>query len=90
MSEYDLNAFKGLGMDQSSYLAKVKHRVHIILTNKEVLDGFIFTMHDERIVDLMNDKRGFIPFHHGDRKNMIVLNKEQIRSIENRQEKFHL
>jgi hypothetical protein len=64
-----------------SFLPKEQRRVNIVMIDGEVHSGQVFAYEGERIVDLMNDDRKFIPFFDKNNREVIVINKSQIRAI---------
>ncbi|MEO0400008.1 MAG: J domain-containing protein [Pseudomonadota bacterium] len=46
--------------------------VSVVLVDGERFDGFVYLKHDERLVDLLNDKRAFIPFKRDDDGTVII------------------
>lgn len=67
-------------MKDTSFRSKQKVRVDLQLEDGSVLDGFIFCSQGERISDVLNDVREFIPFetHTCD---IMMLRKGVIASI---------
>ena len=59
-----------------------KKGLHITLTFDidKVRTGFLFIQSDERLVDLMNDDRQFLPFEDDD-GNFLIIRKSAISEI---------
>lgn len=72
-------------MKNTSHRSKKKVRVDLQLHDGTVLDGFVFCSPGERISDVLNDVREFIPFetHTND---IMMLRKGVIASIVAREE----
>lgn len=67
-------------MKDTAYRSKQKVRVDLQLQDGSVLDGFVFCSQGERVSDVLNDAREFIPFetHTND---IMMLRKSVIASI---------
>jgi len=70
-------------------------KVHVSLFTGETFWGYVYLKDDERVQDLMNDDRKFIPFKkvHLERgpksqvtESNLVVNKDAIASLEERGE----
>ncbi|GAA0700649.1 hypothetical protein GCM10009104_32100 [Marinobacterium maritimum] len=60
---------------------KNAHRVYLKLTSGKSMDGHLFMYDAERITDLLNDERLFIPFFNRQERKTLVINKSQIQYI---------
>jgi hypothetical protein len=65
--------------------SKDKTSVSITIDGDDVLDGSLFIPSHERLVDVLNDERMFLPFETTDGE-FLVINKAIVRTIANRQE----
>lgn len=70
---------------------KIPQKVMIVQTNNEKCWGFLYCFPDERIQDLLNDERQFLPFYGismsksrsaADLNKMTLINKNFIAKIE--------
>ena len=65
---------------KKGYVKKARYPVTLKLMDGEIVDGFVYMQVDERLVDMLNDDRSFVPFEDGDRE-MHVINKSSISKI---------
>ncbi len=70
----------GVNDVMKGYIKKARYPVTLKLMDGEVVDGFVYMQVDERLVDMMNDDRNFVPFEDKDRE-MHVINKSSISKI---------
>lgn len=61
-------------------IRKEKFPVNLKLMDGEVSDVYVFLQADERLVDMLNDERQFLPFE-SHTKEMFVINKASISKI---------
>ncbi|MEM9168790.1 MAG: DnaJ domain-containing protein [Pseudomonadota bacterium] len=54
----------------------------VTLTNQDPFLGAVFLKHDERLIDLLNDPRAFIPMRNADGAPMIVAKSSIVSIIE--------
>ena len=59
---------------------KIRTEVELTLTDGSVLAGFFFVHAEQRVLDIVNDDRAFLPFEHVDGQ-VTVLNKSLIAHI---------
>ena len=59
---------------------KIKTEVELVLTDGTVLNGAMFMHADQRVLDLVNDERRFVPFSRFDGP-VKVINKAMIAQI---------
>ncbi len=59
---------------------KTKTEVELTLTDGSVLAGVLFMHADQRVLDIVNDDRAFIPFEDADGQ-LTVINKSMIAHI---------
>lgn len=52
-------------------------RVHLVLVDGSTLDGALFLAAGERLQDLLNDPKSFLPFRTADQA-MLMINKASI------------
>ena len=64
---------------------KDKSPVEIAIDGGDVLEGSLFIPSHERLVDVLNDERTFLPFE-TDGGDFLVINKSIIRTIADRQD----
>ncbi len=62
------------------YIKKARYPVTLKLIDSEVVDGSVYMQVEERLADMMNVDRGFVPFEDEDRE-MHVINKSSISKI---------
>lgn len=63
-----------------SFRSKNAAKVRVTLAGGDAFDGFVFLTVGDRLIDLLNDDRAFIPIRRDDGETMIVA-KQQIASI---------
>ena len=68
------------------YRPKKKAGVQLLLHDGSELSGSLFLLANQRIVDIVNDPRMFVPFMRSD-GTVIVLNKSAIMQIVPREQK---
>ncbi|HSG03547.1 MAG TPA: hypothetical protein VLA39_07415 [Marinobacterium sp.] len=64
---------------------KTKLKVYVKMSDGQRLLGFFYVSSDERLQDILNDDRGFLPLHAvGDngKYSMVVLSKRYMQQIE--------
>ncbi len=66
--------------DSEKHVDKDHRLVRVRLMDGTEVKGKIFTVQGDRVVDLMNDGRQFIPFEN-DETSIIVLNKAAIMGV---------
>ena len=71
-------------MSDSFIPTKDKSSVEITIDGGDVLEGSLFITSHERLVDVLNDERTFLPFE-TDAGKFLVINKAIIRTIGDRQ-----
>ncbi|MCH9018818.1 MAG: hypothetical protein IIA73_00410 [Proteobacteria bacterium] len=59
---------------------KTRTEVELTLTDGSVLAGFFFVHAEQRVLDIVNDDRAFLPFEDADGQ-LTVLNKSMIAHI---------
>ena len=59
---------------------KVKNKVELVLDDGTVMKGCLFLSPQQRILDILNDERAFLPFEDGE-GTLIVILKTSIRRI---------
>lgn len=66
-------------MFEKTEIARHKKRipVHLVLADGAKLEGDVFLVRGERLIDMLNDQRGFIPFQDGTGR-VTMLSKGQI------------
>lgn len=67
-------------LKDASYRSKTKVRVDLQLGDRTTLDGFVFCSQGERVSDILNDAREFLPFE-THTKDIMMLRKGIISSI---------
>lgn len=67
-------------LKDASYRTKTKVRVDLQLEDRSTLDGFVFCSQGERVSDILNDARDFLPFE-THTKDIMMLRKGIISSI---------
>ena len=67
-------------LKDASYRTKTKVRVDLQLEDRSTLDGFVFCSQGERVSDILNDAREFLPFE-THTKDIMMLRKGVISSI---------
>lgn len=67
-------------LKDASYRTKTKVRVDLQLEDRTTLDGFVFCSQGERVSDILNDAREFLPFE-THTKDIMMLRKGIISSI---------
>jgi hypothetical protein len=65
---------------KKTFIKKDKRPVVVKLVDGEITAGFVYLQVGERLVDMMNDERQFLPFEADDR-DMFVINKVSISKI---------
>ena len=65
---------------KTTFIKKAKCPVVVKLVDGEIATGYVYLQADERLVDMMNDERLFLPFE-ADDKDMFVINKASISKI---------
>ena len=70
-------------MNQSSKQAvnRTRNRVRLINFNDSIIEGYVFVSYGQRITDLLNDDRGFIPVESASGE-VKVISKRAIMEIE--------
>ncbi len=72
-------------LKDASFRTKTKVRVDLQLEDRSTLDGFVFCSQGERVSDILNDAREFLPFE-THTKDIMMLRKGVITSILAREE----
>lgn len=72
-------------LKQTTFRSKKKIRVNIRLEDGAFLDGHVFCILEERVSDLLNDDREFLPFESMNH-DIIMLRKGTISQIQAREE----
>jgi hypothetical protein len=72
-------------MAESFIPTKDKSSVTILLGDGETLEGSLFIPSHDRLVDMLNDERMFLPFESSEGE-FLVINKSAIKTISNRKE----
>ena len=72
-------------LKDATYRTKQKVRVDLQLEDRSVLDGYVFCSQGERVSDILNDARDFLPFE-THTKDIMMLRKGIISSIVAREE----
>lgn len=72
-------------LKDASFRTKTKVRVDLQLEDRSTLDGFVFCGQGERISDILNDAREFLPFE-THTKDIMMLRKGIISSIVTRED----
>jgi len=72
-------------MADSFIPTKDKTSVSIVLNDGETLEGSLFVPSHDRLVDMLNDERMFLPFE-TTKGDFLVLNKAAIKTISSRKE----
>lgn len=67
-------------MKDTSYRSKTKAKVNLRLDDGTTIEGFVFCSQGERVSDLLNDQREFMPFE-TDIGEIMMLRKATISSI---------
>lgn len=62
-------------------VSRSRQKVHLITFNDSIIEGFIFVTHGQRVSDLLNDDRGFIPVE-SQAGDVRVVSKRAIMEIE--------
>ena len=62
-------------------VSRTRHKVRIVNFNETFAEGFVFVAYGQRISDLMNDERGFLPIE-TDAGEVKVISKRAIMEIE--------
>jgi hypothetical protein len=65
---------------KKGYIKKARYPVTLKLNDGETVEGFVYMQVDERLVDMMNDSRSFVPFE-DEAREMFVINKTSISKI---------
>ena len=65
---------------RKGFIQKDRYPVLIKMVDGEIAEGFVFMQQDERLVDMMNDDRTFLPFETHERQ-IYVINKATISKI---------
>jgi hypothetical protein len=60
---------------------KKGHRVRLKLAGGKVEEGVLYVYDNERVLDLLNDERAFIPFFSQSDRSTWVVNKDQIAYV---------
>ena len=68
---------------------KTEISVTMSLSGDEFFDGKVFLKHDERLIDLLNDPRAFIPVRREDGATVIVAKANIVSIIEKQVEQAH-
>jgi hypothetical protein len=66
--------------------SKKEISVLMSLSGDEIFEATVFLLHDERLIDLLNDKRAFIPVKRQDGATIIVAKSNIISVVERRAE----
>ncbi len=68
-------------MFEKTEIRPTKHKclVKLILANNEQVEGYVFLARGERLADLLNDQRAFLPVQHDD-DSVAVVAKSSITS----------
>ncbi|MCB9946943.1 MAG: DnaJ domain-containing protein [Rhodospirillaceae bacterium] len=69
------------GSDEPYRIQKERAQVAIKLTDGTVVSGFLFLSRRERLVDMLNDQRRFVPVQRED-GSLVMLNKLSIQRVE--------
>ena len=69
-----------MSFDSEYHVDRKSRLVRVRLMDGTEIKGRIFTRQGDRVIDLLNDTRGFIPFEN-DETSIIVLNKMAIMGI---------
>ena len=72
-------------LKDASFRTKTKVRVDLQLKDRSTLDGFVFCSQGERVSDILNDAREFLPFE-THTEDIMMLRKGVITSILAREE----
>lgn len=72
-------------LKDASYRSKTRVRVNLQLEDRSMLDGFVFCGQGERLSDILNDAREFLPFE-THTKDIMMLRKGMISNIVAREE----
>ena len=67
---------------------KNEHRVYLKLVSGKVEEGFIYHYDSERLVDVLNDARRFIPFFSKREGKLLVLNKDHVEFVHSLDEHY--
>ena len=67
-------------LKDASYRSKTRVRVDLQLEDRSLLDGFVFCGQGERLSDILNDAREFLPFE-THTKDIMMLRKGVISNI---------
>ena len=73
-------------MSDSFIPSKDKYAVTITFDSGDVIGGYLFVQSHERLIDVMNDSRQFLPFE-TDGDVFYIVNKMTITKIETRIER---
>ena len=65
---------------KKGFIHKDRYPVLLKMMDGEIVEGSVFMQQDERLVDMMNDERTFLPFESEDRE-IYVINKASISKI---------
>ena len=66
--------------ESNTVIKKALTEVKLTMVDGTVLNGGFFTAEGQRLVDMMNDQRDFLPFSHGD-GTFTLIRKSVIASI---------
>ena len=73
-------------MTDSFIPAKDRYPVRVTMQNGVEMEGYIFVQSHERLIDVMNDDRTFLPFETKE-DDFMILNKTGILQIVTRSER---
>ncbi len=71
-------------MNDSFIPTKDKMGVTIVTTDGKKMDGYLFVAKNDRLVDVVNDDRMFLPFE-TDEGDFVILNKTLIAKLQDRE-----
>ena len=76
----------GAGMTDSFIPSKDRYPVRVTMQNGVEMEGYLFVQSHERLIDVMNDDRMFLPFETKE-DDFMILNKSGILQIVTRSER---
>lgn len=69
--------------DNPFKMKKLRHDITVVLTDGRTIEGKIFVGYNERILDVLNDKRTFVPMEDED-GNIIIISKDAVVTADTR------
>lgn len=66
--------------------SKSEYRVYLKRVTGQAEEGLLYLYDNERLVDVLNDGRRFIPFFSKRERKLIILNKDHIEFVHSLEE----